>query len=143
MKNLMLAAIAATAIILLWAMAEAADLQVSRTVMATVSVPHVLNFMVTETTVPLGSIYPEPGFFWGSASLFSTDSWSIEVEAPVHLADGLGHTLQAPVFMLMDNMRDMPGSYPSLRTFYSQAFTLGDRAGSYTGTVRWIAQTIF
>jgi hypothetical protein len=109
-----------------------------------------LTFTLHEGTganeIDLGAIYPGPGTAAGTGDLFATWDWEISVAAPSLTytdASSVLHTLHEPLVATITDDEGVAGTHDDLVTSYTQAFTDGDYAGTYTGTVTFTASLAF
>lgn len=121
-----------------------ADLSTTQGVTATGTVSDVLDFTVDEVNpagISLTAIYPGPGTATGGADLFTTGDWQIAGTDDGHMTDGM-HTLSAALVYSIAAASGVAGTFTPV-TSYSQAFTSGDYAGTYSATVTWTASAQF
>lgn len=141
--KLAIAAILVASVIALSGLA-AADLSETQGVTATGIVSEELVFTVDEVNpagISLSAIYPGPGTATGGADLFTTGDWQIAGTDSGHMTDGT-HTLSAALSYTIAANSGVAGTFAPV-TSYSQAFTSGDYAGTYSATVTWTASATF
>lgn len=139
----------------------ASALEAKQVVMVTATVPELLIFTANEESsgegmtvsasanqeewmVLLGAVYPsnEPVSAVSQATLFSTCDWIITgPTTPIYMSNG-EHTLNAPLTASVTPNSGGPGTI-LVTASYSQAFTLGDYAASYSAPVIWTASARF
>jgi hypothetical protein len=160
MKNFVKIVLLLGAIMALGGIAAADDTDTAQ-VLASGNVPNVLEFSIIEANVPFGNIYADADqtvTVTGSGSSFSTDTVVITTTVTGHTA-GDGHMYDAAgphslISALVNTITATKGALvigPSyevslytpgtfdLVTSYTQAYTDGDYAGSYSATIDYTA----
>lgn len=112
-------------------------------VTATGTVTEELDFTVDESAagIALTAIYPGPGTATGDADLFATVDWQIAGDVDGKMTDGT-NTLAADLVYTIAANSGVAGTFTPV-TSYSQSFTSGDYAGTYSATVTWTASQTF